>query len=64
MYYSKMDDGGFEMCDSQENRNITKMLSSSLTEGFPDDSNRDQSIDNANSSIGKRKNIIRPDRLM
>ena len=64
MYYSKVDDGGFEVCDHQENRNITKMLSSNLTKILPDDSNRDQSIENYYFSVEKRKNIIRPDRLM
>ena len=64
MYYSKVDDGGFELCDHQENRNITKILSPNLTEILPDDSNRDQSIENSNFHVEKGKNIIRPDRLM
>ena len=64
MYYSKVDDGGFKLCDHQENRNITKMLSSNSTESLPDDSNRDQSIEHFTFSVEKRKNIIRPDRLM
>ena len=64
MYYSKVDDGGFELCDHQENRNITKILSSNSAGVLPDDSNRDQSLENFYFSVEKRKTIIRPDRLM
>ena len=64
MYYSKADDGGFELCDIEENRNITKLLKSMLNENFSEDSDRDQTIVNSRFVDTNQNKFIRPDRLM
>ena len=64
MYYSKLDDGGFELCDIEENRNVTKMLSLILNEDIPEDTDRDQFIDDSLSFRSRPNKFVRPDLLM
>ena len=64
MYYSKVDDGGFEMCDVEENQSITQMVSPDLNEALPDDTNRDQLIKASDFAKKTWKDLIKHDWVM
>ena len=64
MYYSRLDDGGFELCDIEENQNVTKMLPTVLNKDIPDDTNRDQLMEDSISFKTRPSKFIRPDQLM
>ena len=60
MYYSTLDDDGFQMCAFEEDENITKHLPSDSDKLLPEDSN-DLSLRHAYKKV--YQNIVRPDQL-
>ena len=41
MYYSVMDDGGYQVCDIEENTNVTDAVLLASNYSLPDNSNRE-----------------------
>ena len=40
MYYSMVDDGGFQFCDAEENKNVTESVSFMESRVLPDSNDR------------------------
>ena len=40
MYYSMVDDGGFQFCDVEENKNVIEPVSSMSSSVFPESNDR------------------------
>ena len=64
MYYSTVDDGGFETCMFEENKSITMQLPSDSDKLFPENSNQRRFIASDDYRHRNHQQIVRPEQLM